>query len=236
MSRRSFLMVGYALALGVTAAVAEQPAAPRVDWSGVHVGVEVVGSASEGNVSAVTAQTRLRGGVATYERSTSSVAGLFGGLVGYDHQIGSLVAGLEVDAMRLPSSGAHTIVTYRARLGWSLGNTLVYVTAGGISQDATLVRHTRVQLSARDNLTTFSQAQSGHFDGFAAGGGVDYRLSTHVGLRMEALYLGEGSERLNFPQIDQTVGHFHRTLVPPATANWSLEKVMARMALTYHFN
>ncbi|MFN0264581.1 outer membrane protein [Tepidamorphus sp. 3E244] len=112
-----------------------------------------------------------------------------GGLIGANYQYNSLVFGVEADISHTPfdtwapSGGdrveANDMLSVRGRLGYALGNTLLFATAGWAT--------TEIDTNDRD----FGRLD---FDGFIVGGGFEHAVSRNVVARLEYLYTDFGSE------------------------------------------
>jgi opacity protein-like surface antigen len=181
------------------------PPAPVFTWTGFHVGYNkgYGGAVYEGNVALA---APLLGGSAT--RTFDRAAGWFvGGQIGYDYQFANgLVLGLETDMQwsdirsshQATTTGSNPLLstyadtrqnlewfgTTRARLGYSFGRLLPYVT-GGVAYGETTVTGTQFLASG---LTTVASGRSVNV-GWAAGAGLDFALSGNLSTRAEYLYL-----------------------------------------------
>lgn len=138
--------------------------------------------------------------------------------LGYNWQSGNWVYGVETDATLswatggslaggfLLESEAGARASLRARAGYAFNNVLLYGTAGfGLAgMDAGMLgAHT-----------------SAAFPAFVVGGGVEWRLSAPVSLRLEALYWGVGERGVEFGFGRQTIDGDFTTI---------------RAGLTFHF-
>ncbi|MBR1221148.1 carbohydrate porin [Bradyrhizobium sp. U87765 SZCCT0131] len=175
--------------------------APLPDWNGIYFGAHAGFGYGHGRASVL---------------DGDAVAGShgFGGMIG-GVQIGAnrvlpsgLLLGVEVDAMlpnAYPSNGTvwtntaadhafaeqlDTIATVRGRLGYVRGHWLVYATAG-LALSSSQV--TRTSLAGDDDITKAMLRA-----GWAAGAGVEYRLSQDWSVRAEYLYARLGSRSLAF--------------------------------------
>jgi outer membrane immunogenic protein len=100
----------------------------------------------------------------------------YGGMAGYNHQMGNVVLGAEIDAQR--GSGtvgpvgytANYVVDVRARLGYAMGSFLVYG-AGGLSMDKKTITGTSV-----------------YSNGFNVGVGAEVNLTDNVFIGGEYTY------------------------------------------------
>jgi len=155
-------------------------AAPYYNWTGFYVGVN--------------------GGYGLGDSATFGQpdGGLVGGTVGYNYQIGQIVLGAEGDwdfsdlqhdrgnALANYRIRQDDIITARARVGWALDRTLLYVTGGyaGVHERG----------SYFDPVTGLSASQSRWRDGGAIGLGAEYAITNNVTAKAEYLYLPLGSK------------------------------------------
>ena len=108
----------------------------------------------------------VNGGYAELNNNTNYNGGFGGGQVGYNIQRGNLVFGVETDIQgsSITASGAHSTLDYfgtvRARAGYAFDRALVYGT-GGYAYGG----------------THCSACSSNTGDGWAAGGGVEYKIN-----------------------------------------------------------
>ena len=120
-----------------------------------------------------------------------------GGYAGYSFQSGRGIFGIEVDASPLRSSMSATCVgtavscrmeaqglySVRSRFGWVIGNGLIYGTAG-------------LAIAPWENTATniATSAQLGNVSainyGVAVGAGFEYKLGSHLGVRVEIMHYG----------------------------------------------
>jgi len=165
-------------------------------WAGFYVGVNggYGSGAGDDSVTLRSGNTGARGDID---------GGFGGGQIGYNFQSGSFVYGLETDiqAGRLTgkSSGTDGVNAYtsresadwfgtlRGRLGYAFGNTLLYGTGGfaygGVNQK---LNYADVLFDNNDTRT-----------GWAAGGGVEYKVTPNWSLKGEYQYIDFGKEDLS---------------------------------------
>ena len=181
------------------------PAVPVFTWTGFHVGLNSgFGGAVYGGSDAIAAPGL--GGIATrtFDRASGSVVG---GQLGYDYQFANgVLVGIETDMQWSTIKSSHqaqttasdpSVATYsnssqglewfgttRARLGFSIGSVLPYVT-GGVGYGE--VSSNGSQVLAAGLIT--STAASRVAVGWAAGAGLDIALSNKLSARAEYLYL-----------------------------------------------
>ncbi|MEW6639185.1 MAG: carbohydrate porin [Pseudomonadota bacterium] len=192
-------LAGASPARAADRAPAPQVAPSSFDWNGVYLGAH----AGFGHGS----------GRATIEDGATTTQG-FGGMVGgvqagANHVLPSgVLLGIEIDAMQpnaYPSNGAvwsgataehrfteqiDTIATVRGRLGYVIGDWMIYGT-GGLALSSSQV--TRNALADDGDLTKALTRT-----GWAAGGGLEYALSRDWSARVEYLYTRFGTRGIAF--------------------------------------
>jgi outer membrane immunogenic protein len=163
--------IGFAMASSAAAQPAGPPPSGQVDWSGVYVGLNTGWNSANSQAGPGTATTQQLTGLnngagavivppvtfPTRQMDYSSSGWAAGGQVGFNHQMGHIVLGLEGDmdavngqahqfsnyntlpASPLTTSNAVTIdrfadpqwtATIRGRAGWAVGPVLLYGTGG----------------------------------------------------------------------------------------------------------
>jgi opacity protein-like surface antigen len=162
-----------------------------VDWTGIYLGVN--GGFSFGG-------SEWSDSVAGTSSGNFGTTGfVFGGTVGANYQVGSLVFGVEGDGDWADASGSGTftnsslcpggcltnntwLATVRGRAGYAFDRLLVYGTAGAAFGDV------------RANFSN-NPVSSVTKTGWAAGAGVEYALDPHWSAKAEYLFvdLGNGS-------------------------------------------
>jgi len=154
--------------------------APAYNWTGFYLGVN-------GGY-----------GIGTSSAFGDPNGGLIGGTIGYNYQIGQFVIGAEGDwdFSDLNHSSANAlanfrirqddIVTARARAGWALDRTLLFVTGGyaGVHEHG----------SYFDPVGGFGGSESHWRDGGVIGLGAEYALTNNITAKAEYLYLPLGSK------------------------------------------
>jgi outer membrane immunogenic protein len=154
------------------------------DWSGFYVGVFGGYGFGESDVAGL---------------GTSDLEGaLAGGTVGYNHQIGQWVVGIEADGgwsgidneddNLAYDAQIDWLSTVRGRVGYAFDNFLVYGTGGAAIGEATV----------NDGITEDSDTRVG----WAAGGGVEAALTDNISIKGEYLYVDLGDETLNGTDVD----------------------------------
>lgn len=168
-------------------------AAPVFTWSGFYVGANVGYGFVRDDVVGVM-HPGLLGSIGNARSN-----GVLGGLqAGYNIQSGSLVYGLEGD-MQLSAQKktvTNTLAGYtaqmkdpafgtiRARLGYAMGNTLLYATGG--------VAFTNVKARLTDNILLLSDSSNEWRTGWTAGAGVEYAFTNNWSTKLEYLYVDTG--------------------------------------------
>jgi len=186
---------------------------PVPSWAGFYIGIH--GGYGWGHES-------IQDDIFPFPNSNSPKGGVFGGQIGYNWQFSTFVAGLEVDSswadlkasqsnffdlgtvIGIPvslttalSSKVDYLGSARARAGFLLTpDWLLYGTAGlGWAHDSLTLAATA---TAGNLSVTATESASKTHVGWAAGGGMEYKLLPNVLLRAEYLHYGFGSETYNF--------------------------------------
>jgi outer membrane immunogenic protein len=178
-------------------------ASPVFTWTGFHLGYNRGYGGGTYEASAALAAPPYGWATHTFDRASGWITGL---QAGYDRQFGNnVVLGVETDLQWSDIQASHQEATTasdpslgavvntsqslewfgstRARLGYSYGRLLPYVT-GGVAYGETSVR----SVQALPGLVAgVSQRSTGV--GWAAGAGLDVALSERVSARAEYLYL-----------------------------------------------
>jgi len=186
--------------MAAKAPVMKAPAVGAPVWTGFYVGA--VGGYGWGT----TRHTNNSNGISSGDDSGLK-GGLFGGTYGYNWQIGNWVIGLEGDISwsgikdTYTSSGAFVgfcnalnpcetklnwLGTDRARLGYAWDRYLVYAT-GGVAYGSVY--------AVINNLPAFFQAETHTRVGYAAGGGVEAKLTKNWSAKLEYIYVDLGDSR-----------------------------------------
>ncbi|MBV8566390.1 MAG: porin family protein [Methylobacteriaceae bacterium] len=188
------------------------PPPPIFTWTGLYVGVNAGGIFDESSRGAETNPgiLALAPAVPTSYRARDT-GFLGGGQIGYNWQMGSIVAGLEADFQGTSLSSTSTVVapsatgTFKKTLDWlgtargRLGYTftpqfLVYVT-GGLAFGDTKLTHTLTDTTAGGVLfggTTLSGTHSTTQTGWTLGGGGEYAFANNWSVKVEYLYFDLG--------------------------------------------
>jgi outer membrane immunogenic protein len=175
-------------AIGLASAAAAP--VPMFDWTGSYVGVE--GGGAWGSSTHNFSNGIING---THDPFGLS-GGLVGGTIGYNWQVGSMIAGLEGDLSWASSSGSTLgtptactggpctskltwLGTVRGRIGYAVGKWMPYVT-GGLAFG---------HVDACENVTCSSDTHTG----WTIGGGIEAKLTANWSAKAEFLYVDLGS-------------------------------------------
>jgi outer membrane immunogenic protein len=184
-----------------------RPYGSTLSWTGFYLGVHAGGSfgdkstVTQTDTSTVYAtETKTR----THDFDTSALGGV---QLGANYQIGGIVLGAEGDFSKSAAEKTDFLASARGRLGYSLGNTLIYGTGG--------VAFLQWDDAGRWDLST----------GWVAGGGFEHKLSPNLSIGLEGLYYAfeDSDTTLGGTPGDKTVYNLDRDL-------WT-----ARARLNYHF-
>jgi outer membrane immunogenic protein len=214
---------GLASALTLAPLAAQAQGEPSFDWSGFYVGAHVGWLWGDIDYR----EPDFGGNVIGPD--VDGFAG--GGLIGYSHRIEHLIVGLEADGGLLDASfdsgesGGNGYSAFdldwnahvRARLGWAVEHTLLYV-AGGLALAQVTLDDTDPGFGGDDNI---------HL-GWTVGGGVEHAVTGDLVLRLEYLYDDYGEERYT---ISSPPGPFF----PSYPADIELTSHTLRAALSYRF-
>lgn len=179
-------------------------------WTGVYVGVNAGAVGLSNNSDYNASNSGMSTGSAGYADDGYFANGfgggaMVGGTIGYNHQFGGIVVGLEADFAvgRAGASASDVNVddyithmtanlssfgTLRGRVGVAFDRTLVYVTGGLAfgSFKGTLWNDNSYQ----DYIVKTSSTRTG----WVVGAGVEYALTNNVSLKVEGLYADFGSK------------------------------------------
>ena len=169
--------------------------------------------------------------------------GLLGVQIGYNHQIGSLVLGVEADIafsdinenlrdgnFITEKTELERLGTVRARLGYAVGSWLPYVTGGYAWADTTFTQ--TCPFGAVGNhcgrAGGYTRSDEDTADGWTIGGGVKYAINDHFIIGAEYLHMELDGARFDLgpPQNGE-----------PITAKWPLEieADLFKLAVDYKF-
>jgi outer membrane immunogenic protein len=162
-------------------------------WTGFYGGIEGGGefARTRGDLNVAAA------GATPYSTRTNS--GLLGGVVGYNHQIGALVLGVEANGDGILGGQRTTLVNnafnvktsssydadVRARVGFAIDRAMFFA-AGGVAFGNVNTAYSGATLAAP---ATFDSQRVG----WTAGGGVDYAFTNNIIGRAEYRFTDLGS-------------------------------------------
>ncbi|MDC7789807.1 outer membrane beta-barrel protein [Rhodoplanes sp. TEM] len=207
---------------------------PATRWTGVYAGLHVGGGHASEDWSNPF-------GPQIFGDDIGSGGWLAGGQVGYNHQIGSVVLGVEADASAANLDGTNTcfvglnplvggvdcrsqlemLATLTGRAGWAFDRSLVYVKGG-----AAFARDRR-ELNLVGVGGTIHEATTNRW-GWTIGAGLEHAVLPNVSVKLEYDYVALG---------DDTVGFG----LPPALAvvdnrSVSQDAHVAKLGVNYLFN
>lgn len=194
------------------------------DWSGPYVGIFGAAVAVDGTFDGVCSPVCGT----TYTDMEHSGIGYAGGILGgWNYQMDTFVFGIEGDwafggtvatndeATVDTDLSFNNIATLRARAGFALDNTLLYITGGLAAVD--------MEFGA---VMSTTESDSKWAYGWTAGGGLEHAFSDNFSGRIEYLYVG--MDDVDFSMTDGAV----TTL--DATQEFN-DIHMVRVGLTYNF-
>lgn len=178
-----------------TASAADLDNAYSSDWTGIY------GTLS-GGYSAIDLNGLQDDVVDPRSDSSTSDGALLGLGLGYNHDMGDFVFGLDGDISLLTNENRlqmkETVdadydwfATARIRAGYDLDGTLLYAT-GGLAA-----------LSANFEANGDSQGET--FIGWTAGGGIEHMMSDSISIKAEALFADFGSENFSLAGDDTNI-------------------------------
>jgi outer membrane immunogenic protein len=191
-----FTAAASAADLGTPAPVYTKAPPPVWSWSGFYVGADVGASWSNDNVSPTVADD------GTFPRTNTlrDSGWLGGGTVGYNFQTGHYVFGVESDlgylqagqskadalgGTEIDSLASSFYADVTGRLGYAVDNVLFYGKGGWAYYDGKATTTTQ--------LAGFTWANSGAFNGWTAGGGIEYKYTQALSFKVEYQHFDFGS-------------------------------------------
>ena len=190
----------------------------QVNWSGIGLGIfggisTSTGKATLGDFQGVLLPLDVTNGLFPYSISEQK-SGINGGVsIGYDYHDGNFLAGVEADFTlqdlqlshrfsrvdpnpNAPFTGIDTntayetrfgnLATLRLRAGLTHGDLLVYGTAGIAAGHVT----NRFKLDLPDlGYSSPDWSNSGVRNGYAAGAGLEYKITSNISMKLEGLYV-----------------------------------------------
>ncbi|MBV8472765.1 MAG: porin family protein [Hyphomicrobiales bacterium] len=151
--------------------------APAFSWTGFYIGVNGGGAFANGG-----------------RDFGNPNGGEVGGTVGYNYQLGQIVLGVEgdwdwaginkngVNAVGPYKNNVDDIVTARARVGYAIDRTLLFVTGGYAGADE------QIKFPGLASNSTWR-------NGGVVGGGVEYAFTNNISAKVEYLYAPFGNEQ-----------------------------------------
>jgi outer membrane immunogenic protein len=248
--------------IGVPAALAadmpvKAPLAVLPSWTGFYAGLNA-GYGSGRSDTSVTTNAAEAVFVGPLPFAPNPVPGTLrpsgligGGQIGYNHQFGNMVAGLETDlsfaGLRKTdaATGPFTIGgsltttiesklnwfgTLRARFGVLPANNLLVYGTGGLAYGGVKTTTTASNIGPTNcttNLYCGSGSTSGVSVGWTVGSGLEYAVARQWTVKAEYLYLDLGSRSVTFSDLDVPGG----TL----TASTSFKAQLIRAGVNYRF-
>lgn len=225
-----------ALAVSVPAFAADVPveqAYPAAtvgyyNWTGAYFGIQA-------GYSFGTVETSSSPTIGAYDTDYDFDHFVGGVTVGYNHQFGDWVAGVEIDASFTDAeesidpgiaditeyqSDLDWLATARVRLGYAFDNILVYATAGGAAAE------TEDAIGLTAGGATLSERRSRK--GWTAGAGFEWAFSENWSAKGEYLYVDLGEE---------TVSENGPIVFPDATDAVDFEHIyhLGRVGVNYRF-
>lgn len=221
-------------------------AAPIFTWTGFYVGGTVGGNATRTSYDTAAIWDwegyGVGSGYAPAPAGNNTGFGLIGGVhVGYNMQSGAFVYGLEADYSGAGGSQTNTfgyvddytqtvgfrsslsqLATVRARLGYAMGPTLLYVTGGWA--------YGKVNSSAKIVSTDGSSAKTFLFksnnfsSGWTVGAGIEHMIAPNWTVRAEALYVALGSNK-----VSEVTNYYGQAMSIPTKT----DAVIARVGMSY---
>ncbi|TCR70572.1 outer membrane beta-barrel protein [Bosea sp. BK604] len=168
--------------------------APVFTWTGFYVGLNAGVGWSDSRDVVITGPTPGSSGILSGGGGDGVFVG--GGQIGYNFQVGSIVYGVETDIQYVDvggdvSWGAYSwwarggndggyLGTVRARLGYAIDRTLIYIT-GGLAYGG-----------LNSNPLTGNNTSN---IGWTIGGGVEYAFTNNWTMKIEGLYIENGEGR-----------------------------------------
>jgi len=228
--------VAYADGLPANNTPVASPAAASstYDWSGYFVGINGGYGMSHSEIGNVKFGSGQLYSYPDEDGSFNMTGGLVGGQIGYTHQVGNIVLGLEADLDYAGMKGTYafpppnpvdldgkleSLGTLRARFGYAFDNVLIFAT-GGLAYAET---HASLA-SVVGPVITASGSKS--YVGYAAGGGVEYGLTSNWSVKAEYLYMDLGEKTNSFTFTGNAA---------QAAADISLTAEVGRVGVNYRF-
>jgi outer membrane immunogenic protein len=209
---------------------------PVFTWSGFYVG------ASAGALGLSTSEKGFytyAAGDDGYDVKGNGGGALVGASVGYNHQMGNIVLGVEADfsagfggvnatqiqsygyavgAINSITSSIRTLGTVRGRLGVAFDRTLVYATGGYAFASFN-------QTFSSDSDPQFEDFGNVNRSGWVVGAGIEHALTSNLSLKIEGLYADFGTKKYKEVSGSTYAEYMHFTD----------KAVIGRVGLNYRF-
>lgn len=207
---------------------------PVFTWAGLYVGLNAGVGWGESSGVSVTGPTVGSSGTIGGGSSDGRFVG--GAQIGYNWQSGAIVYGLETDIQYVDTGGSLAwgpyswwgtggngdggyLGTVRARVGYAIDRTLIYIT-GGLAYGG-----------LNSNPLTGNTTSN---TGWTIGGGVEYAVTNNWTVRIEGLYVDISDGRRSQTFIN-TVGGVLPAGVYTATSGRSGDAGIVRLGVNYKF-
>lgn len=240
---KRMLMMAAALVLGAATAQAEGPR-----WTGLYVGIHgaYVSVDQEFPGAAPHVPSPVPAGVSSGPPRMDLDGGMLGGQIGYMHQMGPLVIGVEADyargALKDSARDGNYIVqngeiewtgSLRVRLGLPAGNFMPYVTGGlmwaGASYSQSCPERAAVVAGHCSRAGQYDETRSQNHAGWVVGAGLEHAVSRHFSIRAEALWFDLGDKDYAFGPAPLNAAE------PIGTKKIEYDGVMIRIGANYRF-
>lgn len=207
---------------------------PVFTWAGLYIGLNAgVGWGDSGGVSVI---GPTPGSSGTIGGGSSDGRFVGGAQIGYNWQSGAIVYGLEADIQYVDTNGSLTwgqyswwgnrggddggyLGTVRARVGYAIDRTLIYIT-GGLAYGG-----------LNSNPLTGNTTSN---TGWTIGGGVEYAFTNNWTVRLEGLYIDVRDGRRSQTFINP-VGGVLPAGVYTASTSRSGDAGLVRVGVNYKF-
>jgi opacity protein-like surface antigen len=202
---------GSAVAADLSANKAPVLKAPATlwSWSGLYIGGHVGASLSITDVADPF-------GAPIYGDNVRSPGFIGGGQIGFNHQVGSVVFGVEADVSGVSSDGTNTCfafsgdsvsstcrvradlyTTLTGRIGYAVDRSLFYVKGGAAWTRGTVDMF--VNKNSQNISAVFTSSNSFVTPGWTVGAGVEYALASAWSLKLEYDYLSFRDQDVSTP-------------------------------------
>lgn len=207
---------------------------PAFTWTGFYIGLNAGVGWTDTHSVTITGPTAASSGIISGGGGDGAFVG--GGQIGYNWQSGALVYGLETDIQYVDTGtrvswGAYSwwagrnggdggyLGTVRARLGYAIDRTLIYVTGG--------LAYGGLNSNPLSGNTTSNV-------GWTVGGGIEYAFTDNWTAKIEGLYVDLGDKR-RVRAFDNPPGGAMPAGLYTATSNGSGSGGVVRVGVNYKF-